>query len=132
VAFVCAITLCGAETGKGTKQKEPVSLPQVDAIIQQAINTHQVPGAVILVGHNGHVIYRKAFGWRSIEPRRELMTVDTIFDIASLTKVVATTTCVMRLVELGQVRLNDPLMRYIPEFGVNGKQDITVRELLIH
>jgi uncharacterized protein YbbC (DUF1343 family)/CubicO group peptidase (beta-lactamase class C family) len=132
VALVCAITLCGAETAKGAKQREPVSLPQVDAIIQQAINTHQIPGAVVLVGHNGHVIYRKAFGWRSLEPRRELMTADTIFDIASLTKVVATTTCVMRLVELGQVRLNDPLMRYIPEFGVNGKQEITVRELLIH
>src|SRR5207302_9790878 len=73
-----------------------------------------------------------AFGWRSLEPRRERMTVDTIFDLASLTKVVATTTSVMRLVELGQVRINDPVIRYIPEFAQNGKEDITVRQLLTH
>jgi len=74
----------------------------------------QIPGAVVLVGHNGRVIYRKAFGWRALEPRREVMTLDTIFDIASLTKVIATTTCVMRMVELGQVRLNDPVSKYLP------------------
>jgi len=130
--FVCPIALCVAEPATAAKQRESVFLPQVDAIVQQAIDTRQIPGAVVLVGHNGHVIYRKAFGCRSLEPRRELMTIDTIFDIASLTKVVATTTAVMQLVERGQVRLNDPVMRYIPEFGVNGKQDITVRELLIH
>ena len=92
----------------------------------------QIPGAVVLVGHNGRVIYRKAFGWRALEPRREVMTLDTIFDIASLTKVIATTTCVMRMVELGQVRLNDPVSKYLPEFAANGKEDITVRQLLTH
>jgi Beta-lactamase len=90
--FVCPIALCVAEPATAAKQRESVSLPQVDAIVQQAIDTHQIPGAVVLVGHNGRVIYRKAFGWRSLEPRRELMTMDTIFDIASLTKVVVATT----------------------------------------
>ena len=132
VLFVCAVTLSVAEPARAPKSHSLVSLPQLDAIAHQAIDTRQIPGAVILVGHNGHIIFRKAFGWRSLEPRREPMTADTIFDIASLTKVVATTTCIMRLVELGQVRLNDPVMRYIPEFGVNGKMDITVRELLTH
>ena len=65
-------------------------------------------------------------------PRREPMTLDTIFDIASLTKVIATTTAVMQLVARGEVRLNDPVVKYIPEFGQNGKEDITVRQLLIH
>jgi uncharacterized protein YbbC (DUF1343 family)/CubicO group peptidase (beta-lactamase class C family) len=78
------------------------------------------------------VIYRKAFGERSLEPTRSPMTVDTIFDIASLTKVVATTTAVMQLVDPGKVRLNDPVVKYIPEFGQNGKNDITVRDLLTH
>src|SRR5207244_9523325 len=83
--------------------------------IQDAIRTGQVPGAVVLVWHNGQA-YRKASGYRALEPRRELMTADTIFDVASLTKVVATTTAVMQLVERGQVRLNDPVAKYIPDF----------------
>src|SRR5579871_1555075 len=115
-----------------TTRKLGSSLPQVDAVVRDAIGQHQVPGAVVLIGHHGHVIYRKAFGMRSLEPRRERMTVDTIFDLASLTKVIATTPCVMRLVEEGKIRLNDPVVRYMPEFGANGKQDITVRQLLIH
>ena len=91
-----------------------------------------MPGAVLLVWHNGQVMYRKAFGNRSLEPRRETMTLDTIFDLASLTKVVATTTAIMQLMERGQVRLNDPVAKYIPEFAQNGKEDITVRNLLTH
>ena len=87
---------------------------------------------MVLVGHDDKVIYRKAFGHRSLEPRRELMTMDTIFDIASLTKVVATTTAVMQLFERGKVRLNDDVAKYVPEFAQNGKEDITVRQLLTH
>ena len=104
----------------------------LDDIVQEAIRDEQVPGAVVLVGHDGQVIYRKAFGERSLEPHREPMTVDTIFDIASLTKVVATTTAAMQLVQKGQVRVNEPVAKYIPEFAENGKEEITVRELLTH
>jgi uncharacterized protein YbbC (DUF1343 family)/CubicO group peptidase (beta-lactamase class C family) len=109
-----------------------VALPSVDAAIEQAIAEKQVPGAVLIVGHDGAVIYRKAYGSRALEPRREAMTLDTVFDLASLTKVVATTTSVMQLVEQGKVRLNDPVAKYLPEFAQNGKDDITVRQLLIH
>jgi len=91
-----------------------------------------MPGAVLLVWHNGQVMYRKAFGNRSLEPRRETMRLDTIFDLASLTKVVATTSAIMQLMERGQVRINDPVAKYIPEFAQNGKEDITVRNLLTH
>ena len=110
----------------------PARLAVLDSIVRDAIHDGQVPGAVLLVGHNGQVIYRKAFGERSLEPRREAMTVDTIFDIASLTKVVATTTAVMQLVEKGEVRLNDPVAKYLPQFAQNDKDDITVRMLLTH
>lgn len=108
------------------------SFRNLDSIVEQAIREGQVPGAVLLVWHNGEVVYRKAFGYRSLEPRRAPMSTDTIFDIASLTKVVATTTAVMQLVEQGKVRLNDPVARYIPEFAQNGKRDVTVRELMTH
>ena len=65
----------------------------VDAVIEKAIADGNIPGAVLVVGHDGAVIYRKAYGKRALEPRREPMTLDTVFDLASLTKVVATTTC---------------------------------------
>src|ERR1700722_7214137 len=114
--------------------QEPAAsnLNVLDSIIQTSIQNREMPGAVLLIGHDGQVIYRKAFGNRSLEPKVEPMTVDTIFDIASLTKVVATTTAVMQLEEQGRVRLNDPVVKYIPEFGQNGKADITVRDLLTH
>ncbi|HTD43771.1 MAG TPA: exo-beta-N-acetylmuramidase NamZ domain-containing protein [Bryobacteraceae bacterium] len=111
------------------------SLPRlsgVDSIIQQAVADGNIPGAVLVVGHNGAVVYRKAYGNRALEPRREPMTLDTVFDLASLTKVIATTTAVMQLVELGKVRMNDPVAKYLPEFAQNGKEDITVRQLLTH
>jgi uncharacterized protein YbbC (DUF1343 family)/CubicO group peptidase (beta-lactamase class C family) len=115
-----------------TQQTESQSLAVLDPVVEAAIQNHEVPGAVLLVGHDGQVIYRKAFGTRSVDPTRTPMTVDTIFDIASLTKVVATTTAMMQLVEKGKVRLNDPVVKYIPEFGQNGKSGITVRDLLTH
>src|SRR5262249_8389065 len=107
-------------------------LTGVDAVINQAISTGQIPGAVLVVGHNGQVVYRKAYGARALEPKRERMTLDTVFDIASLTKVVVTTTAVMQLVEEGKVRLNEAVAKYLPEFDQNGKEDITVRQLLTH
>ena len=114
------------------KAAPSAGLSVIDSIVQEAIRDGQIPGAVVLVGHDGQVIYRKAFGERSLEPRREAMTLDTIFDLASLTKVVATTTAVMQLVQKGQIRVNEPVAKYIPEFGENGKEEITIRELLTH
>jgi len=104
----------------------------VDDICQQAVAAGQIPGAVVLVAHKGEVVYRRAFGSRALEPRREPMTLETIFDLASLTKSIATAPSIMRMVQLGQVRLNDPVVRYLPEFGRNGKEEITVRQLLTH
>jgi uncharacterized protein YbbC (DUF1343 family)/CubicO group peptidase (beta-lactamase class C family) len=137
LVFVCgsvaeAVVQGGFSRGASASSAAPVRLHAVDSIIQQAIADHNIPGAVLVVGHDGKIVYRKAYGARSLEPRRELMTVDTIFDMASLTKVVATTTAVMQLVELGKVRLNDPVAKYLPDFAQNGKEDITIRQLLTH
>ncbi len=110
----------------------PNRLAVVDSIIRDAIANNNIPGAVLVIGHNGKVVYRKAYGYRALEPRREPMTLDTVFDLASLTKVIATTTAVMQLVQAGKIRLNDPVAKYLPEFAQNGKQDITIRQLLTH
>jgi uncharacterized protein YbbC (DUF1343 family)/CubicO group peptidase (beta-lactamase class C family) len=107
-------------------------LAVLDPIINDAIAQQQIPGAVVIVGHDGKVAYRKAYGSRALVPRREEMTLDTIFDCASLTKVLATTTAIMQLWEQGKVRMNDPVAKYLPEFAQNGKQDITIRQLLVH
>jgi uncharacterized protein YbbC (DUF1343 family)/CubicO group peptidase (beta-lactamase class C family) len=133
---VCGILLATSLTALAAiDAKQPaaaIRLHSVDAVIEQAIREGKIPGAVLVVGHNGHVVYRKAYGNRALEPRREPMTLDTIFDLASLTKVIATTTAVMQLVEQGKVRLNDPVAKYLPEFAQNGKDDVTIRQLLTH
>ncbi len=107
-------------------------LAVLDPIINDAIAQQLIPGAVVVIGHDGQVVYRKAHGSRAIDPRRETMTPDTVFDCASLTKVVATTTAIMQLWEQGKFRMNDPVAKYLPEFGQNGKDDITIRQLLVH
>lgn len=86
----------------------------------------------MVIGVGDEVVYERAFGSRAVIPTREPMTVDTIFDLASLTKVVATTTSVMVLVERGQIRLSDRVSAWIPEFGTHGKEAITIRHLLTH
>jgi uncharacterized protein YbbC (DUF1343 family)/CubicO group peptidase (beta-lactamase class C family) len=110
----------------------PTQLTYIDQAVEAEIAKKQLPGAVVLVGRQGKVVWRRAYGNRALEPQAEPMTVDTIFDLASLTKIVATTTSVMVLVERGLVRLGDPVARYIPEFAENGKRAITVEHLLVH
>jgi uncharacterized protein YbbC (DUF1343 family)/CubicO group peptidase (beta-lactamase class C family) len=124
--FVClavaATSLC-AQTFSGG--------PDIDRTIEEAIQQKRLPGAVVLVGHDGQVVYRKAYGERALLPKSEPMTVDTIFDVASLTKVIATTSSLMKLFEEGRFRLNDRITEYIPEFQ-GGKSDITIRNLFTH
>src|SRR5437588_11729243 len=102
-----------------------------DEQINRAVSTGLIPGAVLLIGHDGQVVYRKAYGERALIPGREAMTVDTIFDAASLTKVIATTSAVMKLFDQGKIRLNDPVTNYLPEFQ-GGRSEITIRNLMTH
>jgi len=113
-------------------QVSPARLAQMDAVIVAAIADKKLPGAVVLVGRKGRVVWRKAYGDRAVEPAREPMTPDTIFDLASLTKIVATTTSIMILVERGKLRLNDPVSVYIPELKGEGRDRITIEQLLTH
>jgi uncharacterized protein YbbC (DUF1343 family)/CubicO group peptidase (beta-lactamase class C family) len=121
-AAVLATTLHGQTFSGG---------PAIDRAIEEAIQQNRLPGAVVLVGHDGHVVYRKAYGQRAVVPRAEAMTLDTIFDCASLTKVIATTSSLMKLFEEGRFRLNDKVTDYIPEFQ-GGKSEITLRNLFTH
>jgi uncharacterized protein YbbC (DUF1343 family)/CubicO group peptidase (beta-lactamase class C family) len=104
----------------------------IDRIIENGITAKKFPGAVVIVGHGGHVVFHKSYGNRSLMPRPEIMSEDTIFDVASLTKVLATAPAVMQLYEQGHFLLNDPVSKYLPEFAANDKQDITIRQLLTH
>jgi uncharacterized protein YbbC (DUF1343 family)/CubicO group peptidase (beta-lactamase class C family) len=117
---------------KPASPQETVNFAAVDTLIQEQVAGEGITGAVLVVGHNGHLVHQKAFGLRAASPRREPMTMDTVFDLASLTKVVATTPSIMRLVQYGQIRIDDPVSRYLPEFAANGKDNVTVRQLLTH
>jgi CubicO group peptidase (beta-lactamase class C family) len=107
-------------------------LKRIDEAVAAAIKAGETPGAVVLVARHGRIAYWKAFGNRALSPHPEPMTTDTIFDMSSLTKVMATTPSIMRLVENGVLRLSDKVKRYLPEFDSNGKDDITLHQLLTH
>jgi uncharacterized protein YbbC (DUF1343 family)/CubicO group peptidase (beta-lactamase class C family) len=107
-------------------------LARMDTAIADAIARKELPGAVVLVGRHGKVVWRKAYGARALEPQREAMSTNTIFDLASLTKVVATTTSVMILIEQGKIRLSDPVVQFIPEMKGEGRDAITIEQLLTH
>jgi uncharacterized protein YbbC (DUF1343 family)/CubicO group peptidase (beta-lactamase class C family) len=133
---VASGTLPGAQSKPAPRAAsagfDPSRLERLDAVINEAIVAKKLPGAVVLVGRGSRTVFRKAYGRRAVRPSDEPMTVDTIFDVASLTKVVATTTSVMVLVEEGRIRLNDRVATFIPEFGRYGKDAITVQHLLTH
>jgi len=124
----------------GTRQVEIPAVKGIDGrlltgiapMIERAIADGEFPGAVILAAHRGHVIYSGVFGSRSILPSPEPMRFDTLFDLASLTKVVATTPAIMQLLEQGQLRLDAPVARYWPDFAAHGKGVLTIRELMTH
>jgi uncharacterized protein YbbC (DUF1343 family)/CubicO group peptidase (beta-lactamase class C family) len=107
-------------------------LEAVAEVARRNVDEGRIPGAVIVIGNHGGVIYRGAFGTRVPAPVREPMTLDTEFDLASLTKVVATTTAIMQLFEHGKLRLDDPAARYWPAFAAHGKGAITIRQLMTH
>jgi uncharacterized protein YbbC (DUF1343 family)/CubicO group peptidase (beta-lactamase class C family) len=114
------------------RAESAAGLSAISPVVEAAISRHELPGAVVLAGRGDAIVYHQAFGQRAVAPSVEAMTEDTIFDLASLTKVVATTTSVMKLMEEGRIRLNDPVASFIPEFGKYGKSGITIRQLLTH
>ncbi len=107
-------------------------LARIDAVVRQGIERHRLPGAVVAVVRQGKIAFHKAYGSRTLEPTATPMTTDTIFDLASLTKPIATATAIMILLEQGKLRLEDRVTQYLPEFGRNGKERVTIEQLLLH
>jgi CubicO group peptidase (beta-lactamase class C family) len=135
----CIALLLAAAVWHGCQSSPPPSsfvfnsakLGEIDALIEQGIADHRMPGAVWWIEHDG-VAHHKALGLQSLEPNEEPMTEDTIFDAASLTKVMATTPAIMLLAERGEIDLEAPVQRYVQEFRRDGKDGITLRHLLTH
>ncbi len=107
-------------------------LAQIDALVQTAIERGELPGAVIVIVHRGHVIFRKAYGSRSLQPDKVAMTPEIVFDLASLTKPIATATSIWVLIEQGKLRLSDRLADHLPAFRRKETEDITLAHLLLH
>ncbi len=139
LALACLLACWLVGTSCRTTPPRPVAGPglraeklaEIDRAIEEAIAQKNLPGGTLWFEHRGQV-YSKAYGSRALVPTPEPMTLDTIFDTASLTKVLATTTAIMMLVERGQVELEAPAARYVPEFVSHGKERITIRQLLTH
>jgi uncharacterized protein YbbC (DUF1343 family)/CubicO group peptidase (beta-lactamase class C family) len=120
--------------------KSTADFTPITTLINDAIAAKKLPGAVVVVGHNGKVVFEHAYGNRKLagepgmngELAAEPMTEDTIFDMASLTKCLATATAIMQLYELHKFDFDDPVAKYLPEFAANGKEHVTIRELLTH
>ncbi len=140
LALLCLMLAFASQTFAATlPQAAPAAvgmsaarLAQIDDVTQKSIERREMPGAVVLAARRGRVVWRKAYGARAVLPAREAMTTETIFDLASLTKVVATATSIMILIERGQVRLSDPASLYVPELKGEGKEKITIEQLLTH
>jgi len=131
VASLLLVTLSSTSArGSGTIDMD--QLKQADEAIADAIKEKIIPGAVLLVGRGDDIVYRKAYGNRAIEPSVEPMTEDTIFDLASLSKPVGTATSIMVLADRGKIDLEAPAAKYVPAFGSNGKDKVTVAQLLLH
>ncbi len=142
IAFYICVHLCSS-VDNIFAQSLPVAAPntvgmsaeklnRIDALVEKDIADKKLPGAVVLIGRKGKIVYRKAFGNRSLVPTVEKMTVDTIFDVASLTKPVATATSIMILVERGQIRLSDTIGKFIPEIEDENARRVTIQQLLTH
>ena len=133
-ALFSAITASVADTTSATTPV-PVVAPEVraaiDSLVNNAVKTSKIPGAVIWLEQKGR-FYHRAYGKRNIVPAPKLMENTTIFDAASLTKVVATTPCIMVLMERGKLKLSDPVVKHITEFSGTDKSDVTIRHLLTH
>jgi uncharacterized protein YbbC (DUF1343 family)/CubicO group peptidase (beta-lactamase class C family) len=125
----------GAEPSAATPKAVPLApetVARIDQVVEGCMTRGEVPGAVVEVVRGDAVVLRKAYGWRRTEPDRVPLDADTLFDLASLTKPIATASSVLLLVEQGKLALDAPVARYLPPFAARGKERITVAELLLH
>ena len=117
--------------GASAEEFIPAHLEAMDAAVNAAVANHEIPGAVLWI-ERGDEQYQKAYGSRQTTPKVEKMTLDTIFDLASLTKVVATTPSILKLIDEGKLQLEEPVSSYLPEFNKPGHERVLLRNLLTH
>ena len=110
----------------------PVDFSGIDEAAKEAVASGEIPGVVVLIGRGDAILLQRAYGSRRLLPSPVPMTVDTIFDIASLTKPIGTTLAVMALVERGTIKLEAPVGQYLKEFSGKQFDEITIRRLLTH
>ena len=132
VVLLLVLALSEVLAGNQAGPNRVEGFSRIDELVREAMAAKLTPGAVVVVGRGDQTVYEKAFGFRATVPAEEPMTLDTVFDLASLTKVVGTTTAVMTLIEEGRLRLNDTVASHIPGFERYGKGGIQVRHLLTH
>jgi CubicO group peptidase (beta-lactamase class C family) len=139
--LICILSVSGRLIADDQPQPEPQSaaieltaetVAAIDAIVERGIADGEMPGAVVMAGTSDHVLLFKAYGQRQVVPDPEPMTVDTVFDLASLTKPLATATSILLLAEDEHIDLDAPVATYWPEFAAQGKESITIRDLLVH
>ena len=111
---------------------ETARLAEIESLVHTGLTEKKLPGCVICFGRQGKIVRKQAYGSRQIEPTVEPMTIDTIFDLASLTKPIATATSILWLVEHSKLKLDDPVSKHLPGFEVHGKAAITIQDLLTH
>ncbi len=137
--LVCLLMMAAAALAQAPSAAGPqkpamaqAKLKQIDALVEADIAAKKLPGAVVLIGHQGKIVYRKAYGDRSLVPTAEPMTPETVFDVASLTKPVATATSIMTLAEQGKLRLNDTIGKFISDIDDAEAKKVTIQQLLTH
>ncbi len=137
--FSACLTFVMAASAAGLPHAEPAAarmdaakLAQIDAIVAEGIEQKKMPGCVVCIGRRGKIVLLRAYGNKQVKPAEVPMTTDTVFDLASITKPMATATSIMLLVERGQLKLDDKVTAIIPDFAANGKEGITIHDLLIH
>jgi len=130
--LVCTRAMAQAVVGPQASSRKPYEFSAVSTLVTRAIQEKKLPGAVVLVGHDGRTVFEQAYGDRALEPAIEPMTTDTIFDMASLSKCLSTAVAVMQLYEQHKLDFDDPVAKYLPAFAINGKDKVTIRELLTH
>ena len=143
LALLCLVLISGQAAAADVPPKLPHAAPAqvgmnatrlavIDQLVAEGLRRGEMAGAVVLIARQGRTVYLRAFGHRQLQPDEVPMTTDTVFDLASLTKPIATATSIMRLLATGQVQLDDSVAKHLPEFAQNGKQEVTIRQLLTH
>lgn len=139
IIFLFSLSLVWAGQKTTMRGKKAALKSEIDSILKSKVKLDEIPGAVILIRKDNRLVYRHAFGYaqkydinHTLLIRPEKMTVNTLFDIASLTKVIGTTTAIMLLVDRGRINIEEPVCRYIKAFDTPEKNRITIRHLLTH